>query len=155
MKMRELQPIIYDRYSGKCAKCGKAVSPDDMRMHSIITPKSGGTFAADNMELYCPDCYYNLQRQKIRECQKKNRKKRSKEENAAINLENNSRYDRVTLHFHKGEKERLAAYAAKCNTSISRLLITALNAYAANNGDEPVLSMTDGNKKSPDNFGAE
>lgn len=56
MKYSEVRQIVYRRYRGKCAICGKNLAPEEMCI-SLIVPKSkGGGKDFANMQCACDSC---------------------------------------------------------------------------------------------------
>lgn len=56
MKYSEVRQIVYNRYRGKCAICGRRISVEEMCI-SFITPKSkGGYKEFSNMQAACETC---------------------------------------------------------------------------------------------------
>lgn len=56
MKYTEVREIVYRRYNGRCAICGRKLALEDMCI-SLITPKSkGGGKDFANMQAACEIC---------------------------------------------------------------------------------------------------
>lgn len=56
MKYSEVRHIVYNRYKGKCAMCGKSIELEEMCIN-LITPKSkGGHKEFANMQAVCECC---------------------------------------------------------------------------------------------------
>ena len=53
---RSLQAIIYEKYQGKCAICGKKLRFDEGCIDHIKPVSKGGTSDPSNLQLLCPRC---------------------------------------------------------------------------------------------------
>lgn len=47
---------VYDKYSGHCAYCGKAINIKDMQVDHILPKRNGGTDDIDNLNPSCRLC---------------------------------------------------------------------------------------------------
>lgn len=56
MKYSEVRQIVYNRYHGKCAICGKKLAIDDMCISLIIPKSKGGGKDFANMQAACETC---------------------------------------------------------------------------------------------------
>lgn len=56
MKYAEVRRIVYDRYDGKCAICGKPISYEEMTIDHIIPKSRGGERFFSNMQCTCDSC---------------------------------------------------------------------------------------------------
>lgn len=56
MKYAEVRQIVYNRYSGKCAICGKSVTLKEMTIDHITPISRGGDGSFSNMQCTCDSC---------------------------------------------------------------------------------------------------
>lgn len=56
MKYAEVRQIVYDRYKGKCAICGKFITLEEMTIDHIIPDCKGGGKDFSNMQCTCDSC---------------------------------------------------------------------------------------------------
>lgn len=56
MKYTEVRKIVYERYKGKCAICGKSIAYEEMTIDYIIPASKGGGKDFANMQCTCDSC---------------------------------------------------------------------------------------------------
>lgn len=56
MKYSEVRKVVYNRYHGKCAICGKKLILEDMCISLIIPKSKGGYKDFANMQCACESC---------------------------------------------------------------------------------------------------
>lgn len=56
MKHSEVRQIVYNRYRGKCAICGKHLPIKDMCINLIVPKSKGGYKDFANMQCTCEPC---------------------------------------------------------------------------------------------------
>lgn len=56
MKYSDVRQIVYNRYKGKCAICGKHLPLEDMCISLIIPKSKGGYKEFSNMQCTCDSC---------------------------------------------------------------------------------------------------
>lgn len=56
MKYTEVREIVYRRYNGKCAICGKGIAIEEMTIDHIIPLSKGGDGSFSNMQCTCDSC---------------------------------------------------------------------------------------------------
>lgn len=56
MKYSEVRQIVYNRYHGKCAICGKPLAYDEMTIDHIIPKARGGDGSFSNLQCACETC---------------------------------------------------------------------------------------------------
>lgn len=56
MRYSEVRQIVYNRYHGKCAICGKYLPIEDMCISLIIPKSKGGYKDFSNMQCACEQC---------------------------------------------------------------------------------------------------
>lgn len=56
MKYSEVREIVYRRYKGKCAICGRKIALNEMCINLIIPKSKGGYKEFSNMQAVCETC---------------------------------------------------------------------------------------------------
>lgn len=56
MSYKDVRKVVYKRYSGKCAICGKPLELDEMHIDLIIPKSKGGNKFFENMQCACASC---------------------------------------------------------------------------------------------------
>lgn len=56
MKHIDVRHIVYNRYNGKCAICGKSITYEEMTIDHIIPASKGGGKDLANMQCTCDSC---------------------------------------------------------------------------------------------------
>lgn len=56
MKYSEVRQIVYNRYKGKCAICGKSISLEQMTVDHILPLAKGGDGSFSNLQAACETC---------------------------------------------------------------------------------------------------
>jgi len=119
---------VYSRAGGICSKCGCHIDRDKAKMQYIIPREQGGKNIADNMALCCPKCYHDPRATATAKYMAKT-------------------YDRLDVRIRKGERAKIAEFAAKHGLSVNNLVITVLNKYATDCGEKLELSLMDTEKR--------
>lgn len=56
MKHSEVREIVYNRYHGRCAICGKKITLEEMTIDHIVPSSKGGGKDFANMQCTCDSC---------------------------------------------------------------------------------------------------
>ncbi len=56
MSYKDVRKVVYKRYNGKCAICGKSITLEEMTIDHIIPASKGGGKDFANMQCTCDSC---------------------------------------------------------------------------------------------------